>query len=99
VTGRTGSGTVRRGDPFEVLRSGKSGRARGVQGHSHTVDSASAGMRVAINVAGLDRDELARGLTEAARFDRRLLVEEGVDAREIEVAVLGNDDPIASIPG
>jgi D-alanine-D-alanine ligase len=46
-----------------------------------------------------NREELARGLAEAARFDRRLLVEIGVDAREIEVAVLGNDDPVASIPG
>jgi D-alanine-D-alanine ligase len=46
-----------------------------------------------------NREELAKGLAEAARFDRRLLVEEGVDAREIEVAVLGNDEPVASIPG
>jgi len=47
-----------------------------------------------------DREELARGLTEAARYDRKLLVEAAVPAaREIEVSVLGNDDPIASIPG
>lgn len=45
------------------------------------------------------REDLAPAMSEAARFDRRILVEEGVDAREIEVSVLGNDDPIASIPG
>jgi D-alanine-D-alanine ligase len=39
------------------------------------------------------------GLLDAARFDRRVLIERGVDAREIEVSVLGNDDPKASIAG
>jgi D-alanine-D-alanine ligase len=46
-----------------------------------------------------DRAELTAGLNEAARFDRKLLVEQGIHAREIEVSVLGNDDPIASVPG
>jgi D-alanine-D-alanine ligase len=47
-----------------------------------------------------DRAELAAGLAEAARYDRKLIVERGVPAaREIEVSVLGNDDPIASLPG
>jgi D-alanine-D-alanine ligase len=47
-----------------------------------------------------DRAGLASGLAEAARYDRKLLVEVAVPAaREIEVSVLGNDDPIASVPG
>lgn len=47
-----------------------------------------------------DRTALQAGLDEAARFDRKLLVEVAVPhAREIEVSVLGNDDPIASLPG
>jgi D-alanine-D-alanine ligase len=45
------------------------------------------------------RSDLAEGLLEAATFDRRVLVERGVDAREIEVSVLGNDDPKASVAG
>jgi len=46
------------------------------------------------------RSDLQEGLMEAALFDRRLLVEHGVaKAREVEVSVLGNDDPRASIPG
>jgi D-alanine-D-alanine ligase len=45
------------------------------------------------------RSDLLEGLMDAARFDRRVLVERGVNGREIEVSVLGNDDPIASIPG
>ena len=44
--------------------------------------------------------DLLEGLFEAARFDRRVLVEKGIlNAREIEVSVLGNDQPEASIPG
>ncbi len=43
--------------------------------------------------------EWAAARTEALRYDRKLLVEEFVRGREIEVAVLGNDDPEASVPG
>jgi len=46
-----------------------------------------------------NRSDLLEGLIEAARYDRRVLVEKGIDAREIEVSVLGNEDPQASIPG
>jgi D-alanine-D-alanine ligase len=45
------------------------------------------------------RADLGEALLEAAAFDRRVLVERGVDAREIEVSVLGNDHPQASVPG
>lgn len=46
-----------------------------------------------------DRADLARALKDASRYDRRLLVEEGIDAREIELSVLGNEAPRVSIPG
>ena len=47
-----------------------------------------------------NRAELISGLKLAARYDRRILVERGLDApREIEISVLGNDEPIASLPG
>jgi D-alanine-D-alanine ligase len=46
-----------------------------------------------------NRSDLVEGLMEAARYDRRILVERGVNAREIEVSVLGNDEPVASVPG
>jgi D-alanine-D-alanine ligase len=47
-----------------------------------------------------NREQLAEALGLAARFDRKLLVEAAVPhARELEVSVLGNDEPIASIPG
>ena len=48
----------------------------------------------------LSRSDLVEGLFEAARFDRRVLVERGIPApREIEVSVLGNDQPQASVVG
>jgi len=46
-----------------------------------------------------NRSDLLEGLMDAARFDRRVLVERAVNAREVEVSVLGNDHPLASIPG
>ena len=51
-----------------------------------------------------DSGELAAAMDEAARFDRKLVIEQGVGgtkakAREIECSVLGNDKPIASVPG
>src|SRR5204863_87343 len=44
-------------------------------------------------------EELTAALDLAARHDRRLLVERAVQGREVEVAVLGNDAPEASVPG
>jgi len=46
-----------------------------------------------------DIEEAAAGLQDAARYDRRILVEKGINAREIELSVLGNDYPRVSIPG
>jgi D-alanine-D-alanine ligase len=43
--------------------------------------------------------ELSNALAVAAQFDRKIVVEKGIDAREIEISVLGNDDPQASVPG
>ncbi len=59
---------------------------------------ANLGSSVGISKAH-NRQELTAGLDEAARYDRKLIVEQGIEAREIEVSVLGNDDPIASVPG
>jgi D-alanine-D-alanine ligase len=59
---------------------------------------ANMGSSVGIKKCG-DRSELAEGLDEAAKYDRRLIVEQGIDGRELEVSVLGNDAPIASVVG
>jgi D-alanine-D-alanine ligase len=43
--------------------------------------------------------DLASAIDQAFRFDRRVLVEKGLDARELEVAALGGDDPFISVMG
>jgi D-alanine-D-alanine ligase len=67
------------------------------------VKPANLGSSVGISKAH-DRKELAPAIREAAKFDRKIVVEQGVGgnknkAREIECSVLGNDEPMASIPG
>jgi D-alanine-D-alanine ligase len=54
----------------------------------------SVGITKAHNAA-----ELPASLAAAAEFDRKIVIEKGIDAREIEISVLGNDDPQASVPG
>jgi D-alanine-D-alanine ligase len=44
-------------------------------------------------------EEFAQALEEAARYDRKVLIEQGIDAREFECAVLGNERPEASVVG
>ena len=46
-----------------------------------------------------DREALAAALTHAARYDDKILVEEFIKGREVEVAVMGNDSPMASVCG
>src|ERR1700685_3504137 len=69
------------------------------------VKPANLGSSVGISKAH-DRKELGPAIIEAAKFDRQIVIEQGVGgnfnkhkAREIECAILGNDDPIASVPG
>ena len=67
-------------------------------GYPCYVKPANAGSSVGVSrVAG--PGDLEAAVRAALAFDGKVLVERGVDAREIECAVLGNDDPEASIPG
>lgn len=62
------------------------------------VKPSNAGSSVGVSKAH-DRNELINSLNLAARYDRRVLVEEFINGREIECAVLGNDDAKASTVG
>jgi D-alanine-D-alanine ligase len=62
------------------------------------VKPANAGSSVGVTKVKNDA-ALAKAMEHALRFDEKVLVERGVDAREIEVSVLGNDTPQASVPG
>lgn len=77
VTGTLWNGTVSRDDTLEVLPGGTRARVRGIQVHGEPVSSAHAGQRVALNLAGVEKNDLARGdvlaepgtLTVTDRFD------------------------------
>lgn len=62
------------------------------------VKPANLGSSVGISRAA-DAGALAAAINLAAKYDRKVIVEEGLDAREIECAVMGNDEPEASLPG
>jgi D-alanine-D-alanine ligase len=62
------------------------------------VKPANLGSSVGISKAR-NLDEFARALSKAFRFDNKILIEEFIKGREIECSVLGNEDPIASVPG
>jgi D-alanine-D-alanine ligase len=62
------------------------------------VKPANLGSSVGVSRA-TDKRSLSRAIDLAAEYDRKIIVEEEVVAREIECAVLGNDEPKASLPG
>jgi D-alanine-D-alanine ligase len=62
------------------------------------VKPANLGSSVGISKAS-DRKSLAKAIELAARYDRKIIVEQAVDGRELECAVIGNDRPQASLPG
>lgn len=59
------------------------------------VKPAGTGSSVGVSKAA-DREALRKALLSAAAYDAKVLVEEFIDGREIEVAVMGNDSPVAS---
>lgn len=62
------------------------------------IKPANSGSSVGITKAH-NKQELLKGIEEALIHDKNVLVEEAINAREIEVAVLGNEDPKAAVPG
>ncbi len=82
-----------RGDPHGAAR-----RVAEEIGFPCFVKPANLGSSVGISKVR-SAAELPRAVEEAAAHDRKILVERAVSGREIEVSVLGNDDPVASLPG
>ena len=62
------------------------------------VKPANLGSSVGVSKA-VDEKSLSEAIELAARYDRKVIVEEGLDAREIECAVIGYEEPQASLPG
>jgi D-alanine-D-alanine ligase len=62
------------------------------------VKPANLGSSVGISKAG-NRKQFEKAVEEAFEYENKVLVEEYIEGREIECSVLGNDSPIASVPG
>ncbi|MCQ6276949.1 D-alanine--D-alanine ligase [Bacillus sp. V3B] len=67
-------------------------------GYPCFVKPANLGSSVGISKC-TNMTELDKAFQEAFQFDRKVIIEEGVTAREVEIAVLGNDDPKCSVAG
>ncbi len=67
VTGTLASGRLQEGQEVEILPGGKRGRIRGLQVHRSTVQQVPAGRRTAVNLQGLDCDDVPRGATVTTR--------------------------------
>ena len=81
------------GEPSEIRE-----RVERDIGYPCFVKPANLGSSVGVSRAD-DEESLVKAVNLAARYDRKIIVEEGLDAREIECAVMGNDEPEASLPG
>lgn len=62
------------------------------------VKPAGTGSSVGVSKA-MNREQLEQALVKAGAFDEKILVEEFIHGREVEVAVMGNDSPVASVCG
>jgi D-alanine-D-alanine ligase len=67
-------------------------------GYPNFIKPVNLGSSVGINKAHY-RSELEHAMNSAAEYDRKIIIEQGIDCRELECAVLGNDEPIASVVG
>ena len=82
-----------RSNPDKILRN-----VKGNLGLPCFVKPANLGSSVGVSRA-TDRKTLSEAIDLAAEYDRKIIVEEEVVGREIECAILGNDEPQASLPG
>ncbi|WP_142431102.1 D-alanine--D-alanine ligase [Enterococcus faecalis] len=82
-----------KGNPKEVFE-----KCEGSLIYPVFVKPANMGSSVGISKAE-NREELQEALEEAFRYDARAIVEQGIEAREIEVAILGNEDVRTTLPG
>jgi D-alanine-D-alanine ligase len=67
-------------------------------GYPCFVKPVNLGSSVGVNKAH-NREELAHAMRVAAEYDRKIIIERGINCRELECSVLGNDEPLASIVG
>ncbi|MDP9267797.1 MAG: selenocysteine-specific translation elongation factor [Acidobacteriota bacterium] len=92
VTGTLISGSVKKEDEVEVFPGGKRRRVRGVQVHGAAAEQASAGQRTALNLAGIEKSELARGMILAPLAPPGVL--HATKHLDVELALLKSAKPL-----
>ncbi len=91
ITGTALSGRLSVDEPVEILPKAWKSRVRGLQSHGHSIGTARAGQRVAINLQGIEKDELSRG--EILTVPDRLKSTSAIDAR---LRLLKDSPPVKS---
>ena len=86
--------TLRKGEPAE----GSFENAKQSLGMPMFIKPANLGSSVGITKANTE-EEYYSGISEAFQFDEKIIIEEAISGRELECSVLGNEDPVASLPG
>jgi selenocysteine-specific elongation factor len=94
VTGTMWSGAAKRDDAVELFPTGRKARIRSVQVHGEATEQAHAGQRVAVNLVGLERDEVARG--DVVAEPRSLTVTDRFDAHFTYLGTPGDERPFES---
>ena len=89
IAGKTAAGKVKQEEEVEVFPSRKRVRVRGVQVHGSAADQAIAGQRTALNLAGVQMEELARGMTLAAPG-----MFEATQKFEVQISLLNEAKPL-----
>ncbi|HET9839050.1 MAG TPA: selenocysteine-specific translation elongation factor [Candidatus Angelobacter sp.] len=89
VTGTLIAGKIKKEEEVEVVPSRRRARVRGVQVHGSTADQAIAGQRTALNLAGVQLEELARGMTLAAPG-----MLEPTQRLEVQISLLKDSKPL-----
>jgi len=89
IAGKTAAGKVKQEEEVEVFPSRKRARVRGVQVHGSAADQAIAGQRTALNLAGVQMEELARGMTLTAPG-----VFEPTQKFEVQISLLKDAKPL-----
>ena len=89
IAGKTAAGKVKQEEEVEIFPGRKRARVRGVQVHGSTADQAIAGQRTALNLAGVQMEELSRGMTLAAPG-----VFEPTQKFEVQISLLKDAKPL-----
>jgi selenocysteine-specific elongation factor len=96
ITGTLIQGTVRVGDTVSVVPPGIEGRVRNIQVHDSDVKEATAGARVALNLAGLEKEQIQRGsvISSPGSYRQTLLLDVSVELLASAPRKLKNLDPV-----